>query len=111
MDELIDSLEQLTYNTVQELEESDYSELSTFVEHRGGLVDAITKMSHTNALSHQDVERLREVVKADELIEKRMTLLKQEASDWLHQRQNSKVQRGAYENRFYGESILMDYKK
>lgn len=111
MDELICSLEQLTYSMVQELEVSDYSELSAFVEQRQFLVDAITELSHTNALSHQDIERLREVVKADQLIEMRMTYLKQEASDWLNQRQNSKVQRGAYENRFYGESILMDYKK
>ncbi|MEF3353330.1 flagellar protein FliT [Paenibacillus sp. GYB006] len=111
MDELICSLEQLTYNMIQELEASDYSELSAFVEQRQFLVDAITELSHTNALSHQDIERLREVVKADDLIEKKMIFLKQEASDWLNQRQNSKVQRGAYENSFYGESILMDYKK
>lgn len=111
MNELIDSLEQLTYNMVQDLNVSDYEALSVFIEQRQTIVDAITELSHTHALRDQDLDRLREVVKTDDLIEKRMTVLKEEASDWLHQRQISKAQRGAYESRFYGESILMDYRK
>lgn len=111
MDELIDSLDQLTQRMMSHLREADYEELEVFVEERQKLVDLITeKVALSPSTLAQKVE-INRILENDNALLDRMNELRQEAHDWLQKRNQAKAQRNAYEAGYTPDSILMDRKK
>ncbi|WP_106767241.1 hypothetical protein [Paenibacillus faecalis] len=111
MDDLILKLEKLSQSVVERLEESTYEELVSFVEARQPVLDEMSKRMSNNKLNQEQKQRIQELLRHDKLVEARMRALKQEASDWLIQRDAAKMQRNAYETTYYADSYLMDQRK
>ena len=110
MDELLTMLEELTQRVVVNLEQVDYEQLHQFVKERQELVDLMSGLQDTELTKLQSA-RLVNILDYDRTISNRMVFLKEEAGNWLSQRQMAKFQQGAYETRYVPDSILMDYKK
>ncbi|MDO7906572.1 hypothetical protein Q5741_09080 [Paenibacillus sp. JX-17] len=91
------------------LDSCTWEELSLFVQERGELVSLVHegKLELTSKVS----DELARILFYDEQISKQMKKYKQEAAQWLVQRQTSKIQRNAYELNYAPDSILMDKKK
>ena len=111
MDNLILRLEQLSQSVIEQLEEISYEELVAFVDCRQPILDEMSSVNATQSLNPNQKHRIQALVRNDAIIEARMTALKQEASDWLRQRDAAKVQRNAYESAYAMDSMLMDQRK
>ena len=111
MDELIQSLNQLTREMVDRLQETTYEELELFVEDRQKLVDSIAEeaaICQTTPAQKQEINR---ILEHDNAILDRMNALRLEAQDWLYKRNQAKAQRNAYETAYTPDSFLMDRRK
>ncbi|MGM1050435.1 MAG: hypothetical protein ACQEXX_30555 [Bacillota bacterium] len=111
MDNLILNLEKLSQSVVEQLDQITYEELVAFVESRQPILDEMSALISNGALSQRQRDRIQELLHNDMLIEARMRSLKQEASDWLRQRDAAKIQRNAYESAYSVDSLLMDQRK
>ncbi|WP_405173419.1 flagellar protein FliT [Paenibacillus sp. FSL H8-0260] len=111
MDELIRSLDQLTREIEERLQETTYEELEAFVDERQELVDSIAEVAticRTTLAQKQEINR---ILEHDNVILDRMNTLRLEAQDWLQKRNQAKAQRNAYEAAYTPDSFLMDRKK
>ncbi|OMD21959.1 flagellar protein FliT [Paenibacillus odorifer] len=111
MDELIWSLNQLTQEIEERLQETTYEELEAFVDERQELVDSIAEVAticRTTLAQKQEINR---ILEHDNVILDRMNTLRLEAQDWLQKRNQAKAQRNAYEAAYTPDSFLMDRKK
>lgn len=111
MDELISSLEELTESVVARLQFISSEDLEAFVEERQHVIDEVNRLKLQTPFSPDQIERLKKILQADSIIVGRMAALKTEASDWLQQRGQAKMQRNAYEAAYTPDSVLMDRKK
>ncbi|OAB37684.1 hypothetical protein PMSD_08995 [Paenibacillus macquariensis subsp. defensor] len=111
MDKLIYELEEMSQALIPRLDRVSFEELSGFADQRQHLIDSIAKGLKEQALNVEQKERLKNVMQSDAIIRGRMEALRDEASDWLLQRGQAKVQRNAYESVYSADSILMDRKK
>lgn len=83
MDELIRSLDQLTREIEERLQETTYEELEAFVDERQKLVDSIAEeatICRTTLAQKQEINR---ILEHDNVILNRMNTLRLEAQDWL----------------------------
>ncbi len=94
---------------VNQLEHCSWEELSDFVNHREKLINSI--LYSGVELTSETVAKLSDLRNNDDRIVAAMEKFKREASDWLTQRQTSKLGRSAYESSYSPDSILMDKKK
>jgi len=111
MDELIWSLNQLTQEIEERLQDTTYEELEAFVDERQELVDSIAEVAticRTTLAQKQEINR---ILEHDNVILDRMNTLRLEAQDWLQKRNQAKAQRNAYEAAYTPDSFLMDRKK
>ncbi|UNK18061.1 hypothetical protein MNQ98_27220 [Paenibacillus sp. N3/727] len=111
MDNLILNLEKLSQSVLEQLDQTTYEELVAFVESRQPILDEMSVIISNGALSQHQRDRIQKLLHNDMLIEARMRSLKQEASDWLRQRDAAKIQRNAYESAYSVDSLLMDQRK
>lgn len=108
MDNLIKLLRDMTGTIVARLQFTSYEELEAFVAERQRIIDELNRLKQTTPFNALEREQLEEILRADAVILMRMEALKNEASDWLQQRGQAKVQRNAYETAYTPDSILMD---
>ncbi|MNI03249.1 hypothetical protein D3C87_558890 [compost metagenome] len=108
MDNLISSLEDLTHSVVSRIQYISSEDLEVYVEERQQIIDEITSLKQQVPYTPDQKERLNHIVKQDSIILGRMSSLKNEASNWLLQRGQAKVQRSAYEAAYTPDSMLMD---
>lgn len=111
MDDLLLALEKLSQSVVEQLDHISYEELVAFVDLRQPILDEMSAIISTESLRQDQKERIQVLLRNDALVEARMRAFKQEASDWLRQRDAAKVQRSAYETNYAMDSILMDKRK
>ncbi|USB32830.1 flagellar protein FliT [Paenibacillus sp. YPG26] len=111
MDKLIEELKSLTESIVARLQFTSYEELEDFVAERQRIIDELNRLKDSTPFNSFEREQLEEILRADSVILMRMEVLKNEASDWLQQRGQAKVQRNAYETAYTPDSILMDRRK
>lgn len=111
MDDLIRQLEELTERAINELSEMEYEELEGFVSERETIIDHIVTFSKGHALTEQQEQRVFNILQQDGLVMSSMQVLRDEARDWLHQRNMAKVQRSSYETQYAPDSVIMDKKK
>lgn len=111
MDELILSLDRLTREIVERLEETTYEELELFVEDRQELVDSIAEQVELCPTTSAQKQEINRILEHDNVILDRMNALRLEAQDWLQKRNQAKVQRSAYEAAYTPDSFLMDRRK
>ncbi|MBD7968935.1 hypothetical protein [Paenibacillus gallinarum] len=111
MDNLIEELELITLNFISHIKEIDYEKSMVFVERRYTIIDSILAQLEHNKLTEINKKRLSLLLSYDEEILKKLENLKNEAWDWLQQRNKIKAQRSAYENPYSADSLLMDRRK
>ncbi|WP_028559286.1 hypothetical protein [Paenibacillus pinihumi] len=111
MDDFITRLENLNEEILPNLSETSYEILSEFVEERQEIIDEMTRIIAAHPLSAAQQNRIRLLQQSEESIRMRMFELRNEAADWLRNREQVKTQRKAYENAYAVDSILMDRKK
>ncbi|RXZ83489.1 hypothetical protein EBB07_06685 [Paenibacillaceae bacterium] len=111
MDDLITRLENHNEEILLNLSETSYEALSEFVEMRQEIIDEMARIIAEHPLSEAQQNRIHQIQQSEESIRIRMFELKNEAADWLRNREQVKTQRKAYENVYAADSILMDRKK
>ncbi|MGN7169668.1 hypothetical protein ACTHSJ_27750 [Paenibacillus cellulositrophicus] len=111
MDKFINSLKVLTESVLERLHCISPQELQDFVQERQQLIDELNRFKQHTPFSPSQVEQLQSILQADPLILNRMNQLKMEASDWLQNRGQAKMQRSAYESAYTPDSFLMDQRK
>ncbi|MCM3786004.1 hypothetical protein M3231_23890 [Neobacillus mesonae] len=111
MKQLINELERLTSEFLIRINEVSYEEVENFVEGRQKFVDSILAEAVQDRMDAEDEQRLKVLLSKDEIIVNKMVELKQEAQDWLQQRNRIKAQRNAYENPYSADSLLLDRRK
>jgi hypothetical protein len=111
MDELIQSLKELTSGITDRLDETTYEELELFVEDRQELVDSIAEQTEICKSTSAQKQEINRILEYDNVILDRMNALRLEAQDWLQKRNQAKVQRSAYEATYTPDSFLMDRRK
>ncbi|MGG1615998.1 hypothetical protein [Paenibacillus sp. NRS-1781] len=104
-------MEEVTQQFINRLNETSYEEVEQFVELRQMKVDKLLSHLHNQSLTPEQKQKLESILNHDELIGQRMQFLKNEAKDWLVQRNMAKAQRNAYESSYTPDSILMDKRK
>ena len=93
------------------LEEVSYEELADLTELRQSVIDKLAVEIDKSPLNPEQKQRIHQLIKGDQLILSRMEDLKQEASQWLIQRDLAKTRRNAYEAAYAYDSMLMDQRK
>ncbi|MBJ6361936.1 hypothetical protein ACFOQM_11630 [Paenibacillus sp. GCM10012307] len=111
MDKLIAGLEQLNEEIMPNLNEASYEALSEFVEVRQEIIDEMARMIAETPLNEAQKNRILQIQQTEDSIRMRMFELKNEATDWLRNREQVKIQHKAYENSYAQDSVLMDRKK
>ncbi|MDR6726544.1 hypothetical protein J2W91_005065 [Paenibacillus amylolyticus] len=111
MEDYVGELEEITLQLVSKLEHVTYEELADFVEFRQPIVDQINQIVLKRELTFYEKERLQALLQYDSIIMVRMTVLKNEAGNWLTQRKQATRQRSVYEATFTPDSFLMDKRK
>ena len=108
MDNLLEQLSTLTEETIERIEEATYEELESFIAERQLIIDAIITKSEMQPLSAKQKEEVHRILAFDTTLLSRMNLLRVEAQDWLHKRNQAKMQRNVYEATYAPDSVLMD---
>lgn len=111
MDKLIEQLSIMTQEVIERIEETSYEELEVFIEDRQHIVDAIIKESENSPLDVKQKEEVHRILAYDRTLLDRMNALRIEAQDWLHKRNQAKMQRNVYETAYAPDSMLMDRRK
>ncbi|WP_151259635.1 hypothetical protein [Paenibacillus polymyxa] len=104
-------MEQLTQQFILRLNETNYEEVEIFVEVRQMKVDQLLNTLENSPMTEEQKMKLESILSYDALIDQRMQSLKQEAQNWLVQRNIAKSQRNAYESNYTPDSFLMDRRK
>ncbi|MEE4563299.1 hypothetical protein [Paenibacillus polymyxa] len=111
INEALSQLEQLTQQFILRLNETNYEEVEIFVEVRQMKVDQLVNALENSPMTEEQKMKLEYILSYDALIDQRMQSLKQEAQNWLVQRNIAKSQRNAYESNYTPDSFLMDRRK
>ncbi|KAF6567464.1 hypothetical protein G9G63_02320 [Paenibacillus sp. EKM202P] len=111
INEALIQLEQLTQQFILRLNETNYEEVEIFVEVRQMKVDQLVNALGNSSMTEEQKMKLESILGYDALIDQRMQSLKQEAQNWLVQRNIAKSQRNAYESNYTPDSFLMDRRK
>lgn len=111
MADRIYALEELTRGILGRLSQADDIEITSFVEQREKLTDELVESFRCNPPNDDEKLKIRALLAHDQQLSQRMNALKLEASQWLLNRNQAKIQRNAYETAYTPDSILMDRKK
>ncbi|MDQ0048949.1 glycyl-tRNA synthetase (class II) [Paenibacillus polymyxa] len=111
INEALSQLEQLTQKFILRLNETNYEEVEIFVEVRQMKVDQLVNALENSLMTEEQKMKLESILSYDALIDQCMQSLKQEAQNWLVQRNIAKSQRNAYESNYTPDSFLMDRRK
>ncbi|WP_379138029.1 hypothetical protein [Paenibacillus sp. sgz500958] len=111
MDNRVVALEDLTQAMLKRLQEADFEEIAGFVRQREQITDVIIQSFRQSPPTADEQEKLRELLAYDQQLTQHMNALKFEASQWLINRNQAKMQRSAYETAYAPDSFLMDRKK
>ena len=111
MDELIQHLASITDEVIDRLEEMTYEDLENFVEERQQIVDRIMEETGQHPLDSRQKEKVKQILSLDTTLLTRMNVLRLDAQDWLHKRNQAKMQRNVYEAAYAPDSLLMDRRK
>ncbi|MDP9699849.1 hypothetical protein J2T16_002754 [Paenibacillus intestini] len=111
IDQLLNQLNILTETFVINLEEKSSDQVEVFVNERQVIVGRLIELSATYQTSQDQQEKLNHILTYDSVIESRMLALKNEAQQWLIQRNVARNQRNVYEAKFAADSYLMDKRK
>lgn len=93
INEALSQLEQLTQQFILRLNETNYEEVEIFVEVRQMKVDQLVNALENSPMTEEQKMKLESILSYDALIDQRMQSLKQEAQNWLVQRNIAKSQR------------------
>ncbi|WP_434749195.1 hypothetical protein [Paenibacillus amylolyticus] len=111
INQLLDELTILTDAFVKDIDAKSSDETEAFVNERQLIVERLIVLSGTHKTSQEQQTKLNHVLAYDALIESRMLALKEEAQQWLIQRNAARNQRDVYESKYIADSYLMDKRK
>ncbi|MBY0009464.1 hypothetical protein H7K49_03295 [Paenibacillus typhae] len=107
----INALEELTKDILEKLNHITYEELAEFVEQRGELTNELIESFRQCPPEAEEQLKLRSLLAYDQQLSGHMDALKSDASQWLLNRNQAKMQRNAYEAGYAPDSVLMDRRK
>ncbi|WP_342571179.1 hypothetical protein MKY85_26905 [Paenibacillus sp. FSL R5-0749] len=112
IDEALDELATLTELLVNGLVDKSSDQIGAFVEERQVVVDRLIDMAAGSyKMNTEQQNKLRDILSYDESIQGQMWSLKNEAQQWLLQRNAARNQRSVYEAKYAANSYLMDKRK
>ncbi|WP_018749976.1 hypothetical protein [Paenibacillus sanguinis] len=112
MDELLEQLELLDEEMLDRSDQASTAEEWTdFIDRRQRIVEAIVQYASLSPLLSEQKLRLTRIQMSEDKLRECMVSQKQEAADWLRQREQAKLQRNVYETAYSPESMLMDRRK
>jgi hypothetical protein len=111
MDDLIFRLKQLTEQLVCEIDTVTYEQIDSFIEAREVVITNIKQSESERLFTDQDKEHLTGVLAFDPIIQKRITYLKDEASQGLAKLSIARNQKVKYAPDYQPDSIFFDKKK
>ncbi|WP_433747767.1 hypothetical protein [Paenibacillus amylolyticus] len=111
LDRLLYQLLNLTLNFTDELETKASKDIEDFVSERQDLVQQLQGIMDVQKMNSLQKEELKRILTYDLMIQERMLSIKNEAQEWLLQRNLAKTQRSLYETKYASESYLMDKRK
>ncbi|MCP3794830.1 hypothetical protein [Paenibacillus sp. CH40] len=111
INDALSQLEQLTQQFILRLNETNYEEIEIFVEVRQMKVNKLLSVLINTPMTAEQKQKLESILSHDAIIDQHMQSLKQEAQNWLVQRNIAKSQRNAYETNYTPDSFLMDRRK
>lgn len=111
MSDSIKQLEELSAEIQSRLASLTYEELDEFMDRRQQIVDSIEAEAIRFPLNAEQKKRIKAVIAQDGNIMVRINFLRNEAANWLQQRNQAKVQRSAYESSYTPDAFLMDSRK
>ncbi|MBY0118839.1 hypothetical protein NST33_28105 [Paenibacillus sp. FSL L8-0435] len=111
LDMLLHQLLNITLNFTDELETKDSEDIENFVSERQDLVQQLQGIMDVQKMNSLQKEELKRILSYDLMIQERILLIKNEAQEWLLQRNLAKTQRSLYETKYVSESYLMDKRK
>ncbi|MDR6720307.1 hypothetical protein [Paenibacillus sp. 2003] len=111
LDILLQQLLDLTLNFTDELNTKASEDMEYFVNERQDLVQQLRLIMDVQKMDDLQKEELKRILTYDVMIQERMLSVKNEAQEWLLQRNLAKTQRSIYENKYATESYLMDKRK
>ncbi|GAS84654.1 hypothetical protein [Paenibacillus amylolyticus] len=111
LDMLLHQLLNLTLNFIDELETKVSKDIEDFISERQDLVQQLQGIMDVQKMNSLQKEELKVILTYDLMIQERMLLIKNEAQEWLLQRNLAKTQRSLYESKYASESYLMDKRK
>lgn len=113
MDKLVSELEQLTQQGLAELVTMDAEHLSTFMEQRSSIMEALLKATKEKTTRDKAAykERIQAIVSLDSIFLRKLEQFRDEASAQLAKLDTGKTQRNAYDSHYDDESYFFDRKK
>jgi len=111
MADRLKALEELTQAMLNRLLQADYEEMTEFVKQRERLTEELIHSFQQEEPDLEEQQKLKDLLDYDHQLTNRMYTMKLEASQWLMNRNQAKVQRSAYESSYTPDSFLMDRKK
>lgn len=111
MDELLEQLEKLDEAMLHRGDEASSEEWTDFIDRRQRLVEALIQHASLSPLLPEQKLRLTCIQTGEDKLRRCMEAQKQEAADWLRNREQAKLQRNVYEMGYSPESFLMDRRK
>lgn len=111
MSDSIRLLEELSEDIQSRLGALTYEELSELMDQRQIIVDQIEQEASESPLTAEEKESIKTIIGRDATIQVRINFLRNEAANWLQQRNQAKTQRSAYETAYTPDAYLMDSRK
>ncbi|WP_315793796.1 hypothetical protein [Paenibacillus sp. BIC5C1] len=106
--EYINQLFDMTIRIVDQIDDIEYEELTSFVDQRESLVGLI--MSNNSKLDEFDKNKVKQLMKYDDVFLNKMLSLKNEAASWLNKQGSIRVQKNAYSSNYASDSLFFDRK-
>lgn len=109
---LISKLEDTASQMIGRLQMVSYEELVSYVDERQDIINQLEMKLNVNPPDDRQRARISAIIDSDSAVRRKIELFKNEAADWLQQKERKKVQRNAYESVYQQpDSILLDQKK
>jgi hypothetical protein len=111
MDKLIQQLEKLTKSGLAQLPEMTEEKLTTFMEQRTPIIEALLQRIPSSNEKQLYGNRIQAILSHDDAFIEKMEHFKEEARDQLNRLDAGRTQRNSYDSAYNQESFFFDKKK
>lgn len=106
---LFTRLQEISTQAIKDVSTMDADDLVVFVDQRADLVRELEP--YLSLATPRDKQLINRMLEDEQVLVARMYELKNEASDWLQNRNTVRVQQSAYQQSYSIDSLFIDYRK